>query len=148
MAASQWGIDPETGGLRKLDDEKLAKAMWEDICKSNGLPLDTPYVLRSQEDLLSDNMTWKPDDGVWKKKFIEQLEKESDQEDLSEFEREKARKMLRKMMNPEEDDKPFVFTGLMARLDSRGRLLKRKAEGGDEEAAKALAKLATSPTLF
>ena len=165
MAASQWGIDPQTGGLRKLDDEKLAKAMWKDICKSNGLPLDTEYLLRSQKDLLSNNMTWREktmddlwrkiyrkteaDDGVWKKKFIQQLEKESVQEDLSEFEREKARKMLRKMINPEEDDnKPFIFTGLMARLDSRGRLLKRKADEGDEEAAFNLAKLATSHTLF
>ena len=139
MAASQWGIDPEIGGLRKLDEEKLAKAMWKDICESNGLPLDTPYVLRSQKDLLSNNMTWRektmddlwrkiygkrgliktePDDGVWKKKFIQQLEKESVQEDLSEFEREKARKMLRKMINPEEDDnKPFFFY----RFDGKAR---------------------------
>ncbi|PWA55093.1 potassium transporter 1 [Artemisia annua] len=104
----EWGIDPKTGGLRKLDEEKLANAMWKDIW--NRL-----WMLYGERFM-------------GKKKFIQQLEKESNQEDLSEFEREKARKMLRKMMNPEEDDKPFVFTGLMARLDSRGRYLKRKAD--------------------
>ncbi|PWA60849.1 hypothetical protein CTI12_AA378760 [Artemisia annua] len=112
--------------------EKTCDALWRKTYRKRGL------------------IKTEPDDVLIKreKNFIVQLEKESHQEDLSEFERERARKMLMKLKNPDDHkEKPFVFTGLMARID-RHRLLKRKADEGDEEAAKELAKAATLPTLF
>ena len=113
--------------------------MWKDICKSNGLPLDTPYVLRSQKDLLSNNMTWseKTMDDLWrkiykkrgliktppvdvlierKKEFIEQLEKKLAEEDLDECEIRKIGLMMNKtkedldeLMNPKMNNKKKKF---------------------------------------